>query len=152
MPGILPDSLGPFSGGLLGGAFGQPQAPSFGDFLNNNSNAILGYLAGALQGGNLGQSIGHGLQGWLTGAQTDATEQARRAAAQYVAQQPDIDSGMRSVLMQNPALTTQYLQARMRPHTTRDITEYEYARKRGFKGTLPDFIQRKRAGAPPTQE
>src|SRR5262245_9477168 len=142
MAGILPDLFG-----SLGGGHGVPpsgDATAAPNPVEANRNAILGYFAGALQGGNLGQSIGHGLQGWLTGAHTDATEQARRAAAQYVAQQPDIDSGMRSVLMQNPALAMQYLQATVRPHTTRDITEYEYARKQGFKGTLPDFIQRKR--------
>ena len=150
MAGILPDLFGILGGGHGVLPFGDASAaPNPADA---NLNAILGYLAGALQGGNLGQSIGHGLQGWLTGAQTDAAEQARHAATQYVARQPDIDAGMRSVLMQNPALAMQYLQARVRPHTTRDIAEYEYARKQGFKGTLPDFIQRKRAGAPPTQE
>jgi hypothetical protein len=142
--GVLPPNIGQDAGGLL--PFGPPTG------IDASRNAILGYLAGALQGGNLGQSIARGLQGWLTGAQTDATEQARRAAAQYVAQQPGIDPGMRSVLMQNPAFAMQYLQARVSPHTTRDITEYEYAQKQGFKGTLPDFIQRKRAGVPPTQE
>src|SRR5262245_39974694 len=142
MAGILPDLFGILGGGHGVLPFGDASAAP--NPVDSNRNAILGYLAGALQGGNLGQSIGHGLQGWLTGAQTDASEQARRAAAQYVAQQPDVDSGMRSVLMQNPALAMQYLQATVRPHTTRDITEYEYARKQGFKGTLPDFIQRKR--------
>ena len=150
MAGILPDLFGVFGGGHgvlpFGGAPGAP------NLVDANRNAILGYLAGALQGGNLGQSIGRGLQGWLGGAQTDAAGEARRAATQYVAQQPDIDSGMRSVLMQNPALATQYLQARMRPHVTRDIAEYEYAKRQGFGGTFADFIQRKGAGAPPAQE
>ena len=49
--------------------------------------------------------------------------------------------------MQNPALAMQYLQARARPHMTRDITEYEYARKQGFTGTLADFVQRKHGAA-----
>src|SRR5262245_8062564 len=142
MAGILPDLFGILGGGHGVLPFGDASAAP--NPVDANRKAILGYLAGALQGGNLGQSIGHGLQGWLTGAQTDATGEARRAAAQYVAQQPDIDSGMRSVLMQNPALAMHYLQARVRPHTTRDIAEYEYARKQGFNGTLPDFIQRKR--------
>jgi hypothetical protein len=150
MAGILPDLFGVFSGGHGVLPFGG--APAAANPVDANRNAILGYLAGALQGGNLGQSIGRGLQGWLGGAQTDAASEARRAAAQYVAQQPDIDSGMRSVLMQNPALAMRYLQARVSPHVTRDIAEYEYAKKQGFTGSLPDFIQRKRAGAPPAQE
>jgi hypothetical protein len=150
MAGILPDVFGIFGGGHGVLPFGSAAAAP--NPVDASRNAILGYLAGALQGGNLGQSIGRGLQGWLSGAQTDATEQARGAAAHYVAQQPGIDPSMRSVLMQNPALAMQYLQARVRPHTTRDITEYEYAQKQGFKGTLPDFIQRKRAGVPAAQE
>jgi hypothetical protein len=144
--GALPPNMGQGGNGLL--PFDMPPLNP----IDANRNAILGYLAGALQGGNLGQSIGRGLQGWLSGAQTDATEQARRAAAQYVAQQPDIDPGMRSVLMQNPALAMRYLQVRMRPHATRDITEYKYAKRQGFAGNFPDFIQRKRAAAPPVQE
>jgi hypothetical protein len=146
MAGIFPDIFGA-AGGVGNGVLpfgGPPAAPNPVDA---NRNAILGYLAGALQGGNLGQSIGHGLQGWLTGSQTDATEQARRAAAQYVAQQPDIDLAVRSALMHSPALAMQYLQAKARPHMTRDITEYEYARKQGFTGTLADFLQRKRGAA-----
>src|SRR5262245_5089272 len=150
MAGILPDLFGVFGGGHGVLPFGG--APAAPNPVDANRNAILGYLAGALQGGNLGQSIGRGLQGWLTGAQTDAAGEARRAAAQYVAQQPDIDSGMRSVLLQNPVLATQYLQARMRPHATGDITEYECARRQGFAGSFSDFIQRKHAGAPPAQE
>jgi hypothetical protein len=150
MAGILPDLFGVFGGGHGVLPFGGgPAAPNPVDA---NRNAILGYLAGALQGGNLGQSIGRGLQGWLSGAQTDATEQARRAAAQYVAQQPDIDPGMRSVLMQNPALAMRYLQVRMRPHATRDITEYKHAKRQGFAGSFADFIQHKRTGAPPPAE
>jgi hypothetical protein len=150
MAGILPDVFGIFGGGHGVLPFGDvPAAPNPVDV---NRNAILGYLAGALQGGNLGQSIGRGLQGWLSGAQTDATEQARRAAAHYVAQQPDIDSGMRSVLMQNPALAMRYLQVRMRPHATRAITEYEHAKRQGFAGNFADFIHHKRAGAPPPAE
>src|SRR5436853_1941843 len=75
MAGIFPDSF-VGSGGLFGGAFAQPpRQPSFGDMLNNNQNAILGYLAGALQGGNLGQSIGRGLQGWQQGQEADKKRQ-----------------------------------------------------------------------------
>src|SRR5262245_9623262 len=150
MAGILPDLFGILGGGHGVLPFGDASAAP--NPLDGNRNAILGYLAGALQGGNLGQSIGHGLQGWLTGAQTDAASEARRAAAQYVAQQPDIDSGMRSVLMQNPALAMHYLQARLRPHTTRDIAEFEYAKRQGYAGSFADFIRRKPAGAPPAQE
>src|SRR5262245_54252860 len=150
MAGILPDMFDVFGSGRGVLPFGG--APAAPNPIDSNRNAILGYLAGALQGGNLGQSIGRGLQGWLSGGQTDAAGEARRAVAQHVAQQPDIDPGMRSVLVQNPALAMQYLQARMRPHTTRDITEYEYAKRQGFAGNFADFIQRKRAGVPSTQE
>jgi hypothetical protein len=151
MAGVLPDVFNIFGSGGHGVLpfGGAPAAPNP---IDANRNAILGYLAGALQGGNLGQSIGRGLQGWLGGAQTDAASEARRAAAQYVAQQPDIDSGMRSVLMQNPALAMQYLHARLRPHTTRDLTEYKYAKQQGFAGSFTDFVQRRRAGAPPAEE
>jgi hypothetical protein len=103
MAGIFPDSFGG-SSGLFGNAFAQPpQPPGFGDLVNNNSNAILGYLAGALQGGNLGQSIGRGLQGWQQGQQQDqqrqvpgATYRALTAAgvpdatAQAAALNPDV--------------------------------------------------------------
>src|SRR5262249_28753615 len=116
MAGILPDIFGIFGGGHGVLPFGDASAAP--NLVDANRNAILGYLAGALQGGNLGQSIGRGLQGWLSGAQSDATSAARGAAAHYVAQQGDIDPGMRSVLMQNPALAMQYLQARLRPHAT----------------------------------
>jgi hypothetical protein len=146
MAGILPDFMGILGGGHGVLPFGDASAAP--NPLDANHNAVLGYLAGALQGGNLGQSIGRGLQGWLTGAQTDATEQARRAAAQYAAQQGDIDPGMRSVLMQNPALAMQYLHARLRPHATRDITEFEYAKRQGFAGSFPDFIRRKPDAGP----
>src|SRR5262245_66550350 len=106
MAGILPDLFGVF-GGSGHGVLPFGDAPGATNPIDAGRNAILGYLAGALQGGNLGQSIGRGLQGWLSGAQTDAAEQARGAAAHYVAQQPGIDPGMRSVLMQNPALAMQ---------------------------------------------
>jgi hypothetical protein len=72
MAGIFPDNFSGSLGGLLGNAFAQPpQQPDLGAMLSNNSNAILGYLAGALQGGSLGQSIGRGLQGWQQGQETD---------------------------------------------------------------------------------
>ena len=151
MAGIFSDSFG-VAGGSGNGVlpFGSP--PVGPNPFDANRHAILGYLAGALQGGNLGQSIGRGLQGWLTGGQTDATEQGQRVAAHYVARQPDIDPAIRSVLMQSPALAMRYLQAKMSPHVTRDIAEYEYAKKQGFKGTLPDFIQSKRASVASAQE
>ena len=77
MTGIFPDSFG---SGLFGSVFSRPQqAPGFGDLLNNNSNAILGYLAGALQGGTLGQSIGRGLQAWQQGQQQDQQRQVPAA-------------------------------------------------------------------------
>jgi hypothetical protein len=76
MAGIFPDNFSGSLGGLLGNAFAQPpQQPDLGAMLNNNSNAILGYLAGALQGGNLGQAIGRGLQGWQQGQQSDMQRQ-----------------------------------------------------------------------------
>lgn len=66
---------------MLGG--GQPS--DLASVLNNNSNAILGYLAGALQGGNLGQSIGRGLQGWQQGQQTDMQRQTPAATYRALA-------------------------------------------------------------------
>jgi len=66
--GILPRTLGR-GGGVLPLA-----APA--NALDDNRNAILGYLAGALQGGNLGQSIGRGLAGFVQGAGLDAKQQA----------------------------------------------------------------------------
>jgi hypothetical protein len=68
MSGILPRMLGRGGGVLPLAAPGNP--------LDDNRNAILGYLAGALQGGNLGQSIGRGLAGFVQGAARDAREQA----------------------------------------------------------------------------
>jgi hypothetical protein len=148
MAGVLPDIFNAF-GNAGHGVLPFGDAPSAPNPVDANRHAILGYLAGALQGGNLGQSIGRGLQGFLGGAQADANEQARRAAVQYAAQQPDIDPAIRSVLAQSPALAMQYLQARARPHVTREIAEYEYARRQGFRGTFTDFMQRMRGAAPP---
>jgi hypothetical protein len=71
MAGILDFTGAGPRGGLLPFANTNP--------IDDNRNAMLGYLAGALQGGNLGQSIGHGLAGWLTGARLD---QQRLAPAQ----------------------------------------------------------------------
>jgi hypothetical protein len=42
----------------------------------------------------------------------------------------------------------QYLQARLRPRTTRDIAEFEYAKRQGYAGSFADFIRRKPPGAP----
>ena len=114
MAGILPGVFGRARNGVL--PFGD--SPLAQNPIDADRNAILGYLAGALQGGNLGQSIARGLQGWLGGAQTDATRQAQRTAAQYVAQQGNIDPAITSVLMRSPLLAMQYLQARLRPHVT----------------------------------
>src|SRR5262249_5132939 len=66
--GILPRTLGR-GGGVL------PLAAPV-NALDDNRNAMLGYLAGALQGGNLGQSIGRGLTGFVQGAALDARGEA----------------------------------------------------------------------------
>src|SRR5262249_36317665 len=63
MAGILDFTGAAPRGGVLPFANTNP--------IDDNRNAILGYLAGALQGGNLGHSIGHGLAGWLTGERLD---------------------------------------------------------------------------------
>jgi len=77
MAGILDFTGAAPRGGLLPFANANP--------IDDNRNAMLGYLAGALQGGNLGQSIGHGLAGWLTGERLDrqrlAPAQTYRALA-----------------------------------------------------------------------
>src|SRR5262249_60428953 len=78
MAGILDFTGAAPRGGVLPFANTNPS--------DDNRNAILGYLAGALQGGHLGQSIGHGLAGWLTGERLDqqrlAPGQTYRALAQ----------------------------------------------------------------------
>jgi hypothetical protein len=76
--GILPRTLGR-GGGVL------PLAAP-GNALDDNRNAILGYLAGALQGGNVGQSIGRGLSGFVQGAARDSREQALPATYDALAQ------------------------------------------------------------------
>jgi hypothetical protein len=140
MAGIFPDGFGTFgaSGGVLpfGAGNGTP------NWTDANRNAILGYLAGALQGGNLGQSIGRGLEGWMRGAQADQTGQSQRSALQYVAEAQDIDPAIKQVLAQSPALAMQYLAGRMRPAGSRAVTEYEYAKRQGFTGSLADWIGR----------
>ncbi len=146
MAGIFPDFFG--GAGADSGVLPFSHSPVVQNPIDANRNAILGYLAGALQGGNLGQSIARGLQGWLGGARTDAAGQAQGAASQYLVQQHDLDPALRSALLQSPALAVSYLQARARPPVTHAIAEYEYARRQGFNGTLADFLQRKRAGAP----
>src|SRR5215831_3118929 len=78
MAGILDFTGAAPCGGVLPFANTNP--------IDDNRNAILGYLAGALQGGNLGHSIGHGLAGWLTGERLDqrrlAPGQTYRALAE----------------------------------------------------------------------
>ena len=111
-----------------------------------SGSLFFGGTGSALQGGNLGQSIGRGLQGWAGGDQRDTAEQGQRAVLQYVGEQQDMDPGLKSALMQNPALAMHYLQTRIRPRVTSDIAHYEYARKQGFGGTLADFIRNKHSG------
>jgi hypothetical protein len=146
--GVLPPTLGQPDGGL----FDRVLAGGPNNAIDANRNAILGYLAGALAGGNLGQSIGRGLAGYMGGGQRDAAQQTQHAALHYVAQQGDIEPALKAALLRSPALALHYLQTRANPHTTRDIAEYEYAKRQGFNGTLADFIERKRAGAAPPQE
>lgn len=78
MTGILDFTGAARRGGVLPFANTNP--------IDDNRNAMLGYLAGALQGGSLGQSIGHGLAGWLTGQRLDqrrlAPGQTYRALAE----------------------------------------------------------------------
>ena len=119
--------------------------------LTDNPNALLGYLSGALQGGNLGQSVARGLDGWMRGAQLDQTGQAQRSATQYVADAPELDHAIRQALAHNPALAMQYLAARIRPSGSRHITEYEYAKRQGFGGTLADWMARKARDHVPTE-
>ena len=130
MAGIFPDLFGAPAGDGVLSLGAVPVAPSV---IDKNRNALLGYLAGALQGGNLGQSIGRGLQGWMGGAQRDTAEQGQHVAVQYLAEQPDLDPGLK-------------LQTKAKPHVTNDMADYEYARRQGFGGTLTDFIQGRHAG------
>jgi hypothetical protein len=155
MAGLL-DLLARGEGGGLFAGLGAPGGPEAQGLLGGidaNRNAILGYLAGALQGGTLGESIGRGLQGWMGGSQADTAlanqRQAQRSALGYAAGAEDIDPVLRTAMMQNPALATQYLMSRLKPSVSRDIAEYEYARRQGFVGTLADWIANKRAGAAP---
>ena len=111
MAGLL-DFTQPQGGGLFPGF--NPLAG-----IDQNRNAILGYLAGALKGGNLGQSIGSGLEGWQGGSQTDTAQANQRAAQmagmQYVAGAEDIDPALKAAMMRNPMLAAQYLGARAKP-------------------------------------
>src|SRR5262249_50819946 len=74
--------------------------------IDDNRNAMLGYVAGALQGGNLGQSIGRGLAGWLTGERLDrqrlAPAQTYRALA---------DAGVPDAMAKAAALSPQIMKA-----------------------------------------
>src|ERR1700694_5100921 len=113
MAGIFPDSFGGAGGGLFGNAFSQPpqlQQPGFGDMLNNNQHAILGYLAGALQGGNLGQSIGRGLQGWQQGQQADTQRQVPGATYRAL-----VGAGVPDATAQAAALNPDVMRA-ITPH------------------------------------
>jgi hypothetical protein len=146
MAGLFDGAFG--GGGLFGGMWPPQQDNGLLSPLANNSNAILGYLAGALQGGTTAESIGRGLQGWLGGQKLDSARRGQSAALHYAASAPDIDPAIRAALIQNPALATQYLQSRIKPAgSSSDIVAYEYARRQGFSGTLADWIARKRAGA-----
>jgi hypothetical protein len=134
MAGIFPDSFGGGSGGgLFGNAFGQPpQQPSFGDLINNNHSAILGYLAGALQGGNLGQSIGRGLQGWQQGQQADTQRQVPGATYRALAA-----AGVPDATAQAAALN---------PEIMRAITPHYFQRLPTFGVIGQDQFGRRRYG------
>ena len=117
MAGIFPDLFGAPAGDGVLPLGAVPVAPSV---IDKNRNALVGYLAGALQGGNLGQSIGRGLQGWMGGAQRDTAEQGQNAAVQYLAEQPDLDPGLKLALMQNrhsPCNSCRPRPSRMSPTT-----------------------------------
>ena len=131
MAGILPDSFGG-SGGLFGNAFAPPQSPGFGDMLNTNSNAILGYLAGALQGGNLGQSIGRGLQGWQQGLGQDRQRQIPGATYRALA-----SAGVPDATAQAAALN---------PEIMRAVTPHYFQRLPSFGVIGSDSYGRRRYG------
>ena len=98
MAGILDFTGAAPRGGLLPFANTNP--------IDDNRNAMLGYLAGALQGGSLGQSIGHGLAGWLTGERLD---QQRLAPAQTY--RALADAGVRDAIAKAAALNPQIMKA-----------------------------------------
>jgi hypothetical protein len=154
MTGIFPDNLVGSGGGLFGNIFGgPPQQSDLGAMLNSNSNAILGYLSGALQGGNLGQSIGRGLQGWQQGQQTDLQRQIPSATYRALAA-----SGVPSATAQAAALHPEIMRAIM-PHyfqrlpTFGVIGQDEFGRRRygfidPFTRTIQPADRQGSAGAP----
>jgi hypothetical protein len=133
--GILPDNFG---AGLFGG-------------LNNNSNAILGYLAGALQGGNLGQSIGRGLQGWQQGQQSDMQRQIPGATYRALTA-----AGVPDATAQAAAFNPEFMRAIM-PHYFQKLPTFgvigqdEFGRRRyGFIDPFNRTTQPVDAQAPPS--
>jgi len=132
MAGIFSDSFGG-SGGLFGNAFApSSQSPGLGDLLSANSNAMLGYLAGALQGGNLGQSIGRGLQGWQHGQQQDRQRQVPGATYRALAA-----AGVPDATAQAAALN---------PEIMRAITPHYFQRLPSFGVIGMDEFGRRRYG------
>ena len=138
---------------MLGG--GQPGG--LAGLLNNNSNAILGYLAGALQGGNLGQSIGRGLQGWQQGQRQDQQRQAPAATYRALAAAGVPDAAARAAALSPDvmrAIAPRYFQPRVPQFGV--IGQDRFGRRYGFIDPFNRTVQPlptpgPAAGGPPQQ-
>src|SRR5262245_60491867 len=104
------------------------------------SNAMLGYLAGALQGGNLGQSISRGIQGSFAGSQEDFRNQQRAAAQQYGAGLTGVDPNLQRLLVSDPEMAQKYAVTNaITPQLTEDIKNYNFAVQKGYGGSFTDY-------------
>jgi hypothetical protein len=153
--GVMPSALGnmptpqmPSLGGLFGGGAAQSASSDSGS--PGVGDRIMAGLMGFTQSHSPMSALGNLVAGAATGERSDPAgmaQQAQKAALQYVAQNGDLDPALKKTLLASPALALELVHGKIKPEHSADITEYEYAKKQGFAGTLTDWIQRKRAGA-----
>jgi hypothetical protein len=120
--------------GLDTSAMGQPQP-------NSQQPARPSYFESGMRGLRSSDSLIGGLLNFATG--NDPMAGTNEALAKM-----GVPPGLAPLIAKNPAVIGALLQKQMGlTGQTDDIKEFEYAKQQGFKGTLEQWMQRKRAGA-----
>lgn len=125
------------SGGFLSG---------LGRGIANNSNMLMALGAGIAGGRDLGEGISKGLSGAMGGAKIDRERGAGNLTYQALIKR-GVDPATAQAAITDPNVLKALLPSVFRAQNTSDITEYEYAKKQGFKGSLAEWMAHKRAGA-----